>query len=69
MYDDDNTRVTDDGVRANAGDVISVILDADAWTVSFRKNDNEAIGTVKIKRGEYRIAVSMFHEGDSVSFV
>lgn len=48
--------------------MISIDLDADAWTLTFQKNDSEMIGTFEIKRGEYRIAVTMSWDGDSVSF-
>lgn len=69
MYDGNHGTLRSSRVKANNGDVISVDLDADAWTLSFRKNDSKAIGTINIKRGEYRIAITMLHERDSLKFV
>lgn len=57
--------------KLGAGDVIAVELDADARTVTFRKNDDsDFIGVArKIERGEYHIAVLMRNGGDAVSLV
>lgn len=72
MLDGNNKRICS-GVEAGSGDVISVELDADARTLTFRKKGRwwgwNKIGTVdNIKRGEYCIAVSMHRAGNSVSF-
>lgn len=69
MRDGNGKLTCDSGVKADGGDVISMELDADAGTLTFRKNDTEEIGTVKgIKRGKYCVAVSMYHVGQWASF-
>lgn len=65
----------DTGVPAKAGDIITVDLDTDARTVTFRKNgdgdqEEQQITTVKdIVRGDYRIAVTTSMRDDAVTFV
>lgn len=57
-------------VTATDGDVISIELDANAWTLTFRRNNSEEISSFKnVERGEYCVAVAINTKGDSVSFV
>lgn len=72
MFGSNGETILESGVNADTNDVISVELDADAWTVSFRKNDSEEIGTVEdIKPGEYCLPLRYvaYFVGDSASFV
>lgn len=51
VYGGKDSVVSDSGVTASDGDAITVELDADEWTVTFRKNVSETVGTVEnIKR-------------------
>ena len=58
-------------MKASTGDIIGVELDLDALTLTFLKNGAPMHnGTVhNIERGTYRVAVSLYHGDQAVSFV
>lgn len=83
VYDCNDEEIYHSNEASSKGDVIAVELDADLWTLAFRKNGERIvfqssrqgvlwrskIERIKIKRGKYCIAVTMCSAGDSVSFV